>query len=115
MVTRFANAQEFYNAAKREWEQIDQRAIDSLLTILQGRCQVYINLKGKWLNDQWGEVHKLQHTMDPLNTPVEPDEVEQKVEWELNDMKKFHWFVTFSIYFEQIRIEKSIVDKSYLS
>jgi hypothetical protein len=74
---RFRDADELFEAAAREWREIPQEDIDTLLSSFPGRCQICFNYEGVSLTGHWREVHKLHHAANPATVPAEPDHVDE--------------------------------------
>jgi hypothetical protein len=74
---RFNSQRVFFDAIEIAWWEIDQRALDHLVSSFRARCKVCLKLGGANLNGHWMEVHLLHHANDPATIPPEPDSVDE--------------------------------------
>jgi hypothetical protein len=73
---RFNNETELFTGIQAEWDLLDQRTIDNLLSSFRARCQVCVAHNGESPNGHWCNVHAFHHGAGPLEIPAEPDGIE---------------------------------------
>jgi hypothetical protein len=73
---RFNDEIGVFTATQTEWDLLDQRTIDNLLSSFRARCQVCVAHNGESLNGHWRDGHALHHGAAPPEIPAEPDGIE---------------------------------------